>query len=149
MKDTFLLTEKIKTLWNPIPKVIFIRCCITFAISSILASRRNDLPKKEAEHDLQIALWVSYACNNIDEYEYYYTSVRWLADVEDLAQGCGVWFYRYSSALMYCGRLTEALVYAEKASWKNLIIRGAGCSWQNCAAILEIRKAHCQRTMQD
>ena len=103
--------------------------------------------QKEAEHDLQIALWVSYACNNIDEYEYYYTSVRWLADVEDLAQGCGVWFYRYSSALMYCGRLTEALVYAEKASWKNLIIRGAGCSWQNCAAILEIRKAHCQRTI--
>ena len=45
MKDT-LLTEKTLKPWNPIPKVIFIRCCITFAISSILASRRNDLPKR-------------------------------------------------------------------------------------------------------
>ena len=70
--------------------------------------------REEAEHDLEIALWVSYACNNIDEYEYYYMSYQWLSDVEDLAQGCGVWYYRYSCALMYCGKLKQALRYAEK-----------------------------------
>lgn len=70
--------------------------------------------KDEAEHDLEIALWVSYACNNIDEYEYYYMSTKWLADVEDQAGGCGVWYYRYSCALMYCGKLKQALHYAEK-----------------------------------
>ncbi|MFR7990481.1 MAG: tetratricopeptide repeat protein [Anaerovoracaceae bacterium] len=70
--------------------------------------------REEAEHDLEIALWVSYACNNIDEYEYYYMAYQWLSDVEDLAQGCGVWYYRYSCALMYCGKLKQALRYAEK-----------------------------------
>ena len=72
--------------------------------------------REEAEHDLEIALWVSYACNNIDEYEYYYMAVQWLSDVEDLAAGCGVWYYRYSCALMYCGKLEQALVYAERGA---------------------------------
>lgn len=33
---------------------------------------------------------------------------------EKNAAGCAMWYYRYSVALMYCGRLEEALNYAEK-----------------------------------
>lgn len=70
--------------------------------------------EKEAHHDLQVALWVAYACNNMDDYEHYYTAVEWLSGVEDLASGCGVWFYRYANALMYCGRPGLALEYCER-----------------------------------
>ena len=70
--------------------------------------------RKRAEHDLEIALWIAYACGNIDDYEHYYMSMMWLRDVEDLAAGCGVYYYRYSCALLYCGKLKEALAYAEK-----------------------------------
>lgn len=70
--------------------------------------------EKEAHHDLQVALWVAYACNNLDDYEHYYTAAEWLSGVEDLASGCGVWFYRYANALMYCGRPGLALEYCER-----------------------------------
>lgn len=69
---------------------------------------------EDAEHDLLLTLWIAYACNNIDEYETYYMSCQWLSGTENLAQGCGVWYYRYSCALMYCGKLTEAHSYAEQ-----------------------------------
>lgn len=64
--------------------------------------------EKQARRDLQIALWYAYGCNNIDEYEYYYRTAQWMPASEDRAAGCGMWFYRYSCALMYCGRLEEA-----------------------------------------
>ena len=48
--------------------------------------------EKQAHHDLGLALWVAYACNNMDDYEHYYTSAEWLSRVEDLAKGCGVWY---------------------------------------------------------
>ena len=35
---------------------------------------------------------------------------------EKRAAGCATWYYRYSVALMYCGRLEEALNYAEKGA---------------------------------
>ena len=28
--------------------------------------------EKQAQQDLQIALWYSFACNNLDEYRFYY-----------------------------------------------------------------------------
>ena len=37
-----------------------------------------------------------------------------MKDSEKNAGGCATWYYRYSVALMYCGRLEEALDYAEK-----------------------------------
>ncbi len=70
--------------------------------------------RKRAKHDLEIALWVSYACGNIDTYEYYYKSMTWLQSVEDLAAGCGMFYYRYAVALTYCGKLEKAKQYAEK-----------------------------------
>ncbi len=72
--------------------------------------------REEVEQDLEMALWVAYACNNIDTYEHYYLSVQWLARVEEQARqaGSGVWHYRYACALLYCGRPEKALEYAEK-----------------------------------
>ena len=72
--------------------------------------------REEVEQDLEMALWVAYACNNIDTYEHYYLSVQWLARVEEQARqaGSGVWHYRYACALLYCGRPEKALEYAER-----------------------------------
>ena len=123
MKDSLLTEKDIETLESYSEGYFYkmLQYLREFIDSGVKEKR---FTQQEAEHDLQIALWVSYACNNIDEYEYYYTAVRWLADVEDLAQGCGTWYYRFSSALMYCGRLTEALVYAEKG-----VIEEPGYPW--------------------
>ena len=78
--------------------------------------RRGEFTQEEAGADLDVALWYSYACNNIDEYEYYYRAARWMPASEAAARaaGCGMWYYRYSCALLYCGRLEEALDYARK-----------------------------------
>ncbi len=70
--------------------------------------------EKQAHQDLQIALWYSFACNNLDEYRYYYKAADWMKDSEKNAADCATWYYRYSVALMYCGRLEEAQSYAEK-----------------------------------
>ena len=70
--------------------------------------------QRQARQDLQIALWYSFACNNLDEYRYYYQAAQWMKDSEENAGGCAMWYYRYSVALMYCGRLEEALDYVEK-----------------------------------
>ena len=70
--------------------------------------------ERQARQDLQIALWYSFACNNLDAYRYYYKAAQWMADSEKNAKGCATWYYRYSVALMYCGRLEEARDYAEQ-----------------------------------
>ena len=70
--------------------------------------------EKQAQQDLQIALWYSFACNNLDEYRFYYKAAQWMKHSEKHAAGCATWYYRYSVALMYCGRLEEALDYAER-----------------------------------
>lgn len=70
----------------------------------------------EARKDLQIALLYAFACLNADEYICYYKAAEWMKDSEENATGCGVWYYRYSVALMYCGHLKEALEYAEKGT---------------------------------
>ena len=70
--------------------------------------------RHQARQDLQIALWYSFACNNLDEYQYYYKAADWMKGSEKNAAGCAMWYYRYSVALMYCGQLEEALNYAEK-----------------------------------
>ena len=60
-------------------------------------------------------LWYAYACNNIDDYDYYYKAAQWMPASEPAAEaaGSGIWYYRYACALMYCGRLEEARHYAE------------------------------------
>lgn len=70
--------------------------------------------EEQAREDLETALWYSFACNNVDEYEYYYRAAQWMPASEKNAAGCGVWYYRYACALVYCSRLEEALAYAER-----------------------------------
>ena len=72
--------------------------------------------ERRAHHDLEISLWVAYACINAGDYEHAYTACEWLSGVEDLARGCGVWYYRYANALMYCGRPGMALEYCERGA---------------------------------
>lgn len=38
--------------------------------------------QRQAQQDLQIALWYSFACNNLDEYQYYYKAVQWMKSSE-------------------------------------------------------------------
>ena len=77
---------------------------------------KGNFTREEALADLQIALWYAYACNNIDDYAYYYRSTMYLAAAEANARGCGTYYYRYAVALMYCGRLDDALRYAEQGA---------------------------------
>ena len=77
---------------------------------------KGNFTREEARADLGIALWYAYACNNIDTYEYYYRTTQWMPASEANARGCGTWYYRYAVALMYCGRLEDALRYAEQGA---------------------------------
>lgn len=77
---------------------------------------KGNFTREEARADLDIALWYAYACNNIDTYEYYYRTTQWMPASEANARGCGTWYYRYAVALMYCGRLEDALRYAEQGA---------------------------------
>lgn len=72
--------------------------------------RRGRFSEEAAKADLETALWYSYACNNLDEYESYCRAAQWMAASEGSAEAarCGMWYYRYSCALLYCGRLEEA-----------------------------------------
>ena len=72
--------------------------------------------ERQARQDLQIALWYAFAYNNLDEYRYYCKTSEWMKDSEKNAAGCATWYYRYSVALMYCGRPDEALEYAERGA---------------------------------
>ena len=77
---------------------------------------KGKFTEKQARQDLHIALWYGYACINLDEYICYYRAAEWMKDSERNAGGCATWYYRYSVALMYCGRLEEALEYAEQGA---------------------------------
>ena len=76
--------------------------------------KEGTFTQRQARQDLQIALWYSFACNNLDLYRYYYKAAQWMKDSEKNASGCAMWYYRYSVALMYCGQLEEARDYAER-----------------------------------
>lgn len=76
--------------------------------------KENKFTLEEAREDLDIALWYSYACNNIGDYEHYYMSKEFMKYSEKNAKGCGTWYYRYTVALIYCGKLEEALKYSER-----------------------------------
>lgn len=70
----------------------------------------------QAKEDLTLCLWYAYACLNIGQYSFYSRAAEWLSHAEKNAQGCGMWFYRYSVALMYTGKTDEAFRYAEEGT---------------------------------
>ena len=53
----------------------------------------------QAHQDLQIALWYTFACLNLDDYIHYYQAAEWMKDSEKSAAGCATWYYRYSCLL--------------------------------------------------
>lgn len=69
--------------------------------------------ERQAREDLQLALWYAYAYNNLDRYDFYWKTLKWMPASEKNAPGCATWYYRYSVALMYCGKLEMAHKYAE------------------------------------
>ena len=114
MNNTILTQEvisEILRLDNAGKMYAIINTIVDFVSEGIEVGRFS---QEEALHDLEIALWVAYANNNIDDYLHYANSESWLKRVEDLATGCGKWYYRYASALIHLGRLDEALQYAEE-----------------------------------
>ena len=60
--------------------------------------RRGRFTWERVRADLDTALWYSYICNNVDEYEYYYRAAQWMPDSEQAAEQArsGVWYYRYA-----------------------------------------------------
>ena len=86
--------------------------------------REGRFTRRQAESDLDTALWYAYACLNIGDYEHYWQASKWMPSSEGSATGCATWFYRYSCALMYCGRLEDARDYAERG-----ILEEPGYPW--------------------
>ena len=68
------------------------------------------------------------ACLNLDDYIHYY---RCGMDegFGEKAPWAAPWYYRYSLALMYCGRLEEALEYAERGALEERTTPGSGSIW--------------------
>lgn len=74
--------------------------------------RENGYTDEEMDNDLEVALWKAYVYNNMDEYLYYELSAETLEKVKDKGEKSGIWYYRYSCALMYLRRFEEALKYS-------------------------------------
>lgn len=68
----------------------------------------------QAWADAEVSSLYGYACNNVDEYEYYAKAAHRMAYAERSDGRTGKWYDRYSVALMHTGRLAEAKVYAEQ-----------------------------------
>lgn len=102
--------------------------------------KENKFTLEEAREDLDIALWYSYACNNIGDYEHYYMSKEFMKYSEKNAKGCGTWYYRYTVALIYCGKLEEALKYSERGVIEEPNYPWAGLSLLNLDFILGIKR---------
>ena len=114
MRQTILtpeITDQLKQLDSEGKMYSIINTILDFINDGI---ENGDFTRDDALHDLDIALWIAYANNNIDDYLRYINSVQWLGGVEDLAAGCGTWYYRYAVSLMYLGRIDEAWKYAEE-----------------------------------
>ncbi|WP_297612669.1 tetratricopeptide repeat protein [uncultured Sutterella sp.] len=71
--------------------------------------------EEEAAEDLETALRLSYALNNMDSYEKYVRSVKVLRRAEKNAAGSGAYWYRLGAALNYLGKIEEAKEAADRA----------------------------------
>lgn len=95
--------------------------------------RQGEFTEEQARGDLDLALWYAYACNNIDDYDYYYKAAQWMPASEPAAEaaGSGIWYYRYACALMYWAvpencfcRFTISFM---AGSWSIIWSRLTGC----------------------
>ena len=51
--------------------------------------RQGEFTEEQARGDLDLALWYAYACNNIDDYDYYYKAAQWMPASEPAAEAAG------------------------------------------------------------
>lgn len=70
--------------------------------------------REDADADLEIALWRSFALLQCDDYVSYAQAVEVLQKAEAAAAGSGVWHYRLAAALTHVGRLQEAFDIARR-----------------------------------
>ncbi len=91
--------------------------CIGNVIAEGLKESR--FTEKQLHEDVEAAMWVSYACMNIGDYEHYYTACQWLSSVEKQASESGAWYYRYANSLMYCGKPRLAMEYLSRGIEKE------------------------------
>ena len=115
-KETLLRAEDIETLESYIDAFDGYFGKMAAYLDEFVANgiAQQSFTEEEVRADLEVALWYSYAWNNIDTYESYYSTMQWMPYSECHAQGCGIWYYRYACALLYCGKLEMALEYAER-----------------------------------
>ncbi len=78
--------------------------------------REGRFTEKEVRADREVALWYSYAWNNLGGYPFYRKTAQWMPASEQNARGCGTWYYRYAVALLYCGEPERSLAYHEKGA---------------------------------
>ena len=98
--------------------------------------------EKQVHQDLQIALWYSFACNNLDDYIHYYRAVEWMKDSEKNAAGCATWYYPlFRSADVLWQDWKKHAVTRKRALRRNRTTPGSGCRWANCGRILAIKPA--------
>lgn len=71
--------------------------------------------EEEAAEDLEAALRLSYAFNNMESYVKYVRAVKVLRRAEKNAAGSGAYWYRLGSALNYLGKIEEAKEAADRA----------------------------------
>ena len=79
------LGQRILKRWNPLMKAFpailgkMLHWLEDFIKSGVEEGRFSE---KQAHQDLQIALWYSFACNNLDDYIHYYQAAEWMKDSE-------------------------------------------------------------------
>ena len=71
--------------------------------------------EEEAAEDLEAALRLSYALNNMESYVKYVRAVKVLRRAEKHAAGSGAYWYRLGSALIHLGKIEEAKEAADRA----------------------------------
>lgn len=74
------------------------------------------ISEDEIKEDLELSLRYAYALINQGSYLDYYNAVEFMKHAEKNAKGSAIWYYRYSVAHMYLGKLEEAFYYAEKGA---------------------------------
>ena len=73
--------------------------------------RQGEFTEEQAKADLDFALWYSYACNNLDEYESYCRAAQWMAASEGSAEAarCGIDVFRIFDSLNWVPGMEVAI----------------------------------------
>ena len=98
--------------------------------------------EKQAHQDLQIALWYSFACNNLDDYIHYYQRCRvdeGFREKRRRLRYLVLPLFRGADVLRQAGRSTAAM--RKRVLRRSRTTPGSGCRWASCGRILAIKPA--------